>query len=207
MTNYNPPYDSPIEDVFAWGILKHMDTTTELKPQVEAKTICGTFVLDFVATTTCGRKVGFECDGKEFHDTYRDEWRDAMILGAVHVDSIIRMRGCDLHHQINNVLWIASEWEPSVFSDRGHANLSFLRSDGLNHEFGLPGDSLFVSHLYRSDDSNCEEPSRIKMFRRTLNNPPTVKRQMWQSYFRFAKGIGGGNLDSAIDRYRSQNAG
>ncbi|OAZ99911.1 hypothetical protein ADS46_12540 [Halomonas sp. G11] len=37
--------------------------------------IYGRFILDFLVQDETGFRVGIECDGKEFHE----EWRDAMI--------------------------------------------------------------------------------------------------------------------------------
>jgi hypothetical protein len=70
---YNPPYDSPIEDRFAENLVKYLRDDVDLSTQVECKTICGDFHLDFLITSGNGAKVAIECDGKEFHDSYRDE--------------------------------------------------------------------------------------------------------------------------------------
>jgi len=59
---YSPPYDSPLEDDFAYNIFKLFDIDVRIIPQFEVKTICGTFRIDFVAETSSGL-IGFECDG------------------------------------------------------------------------------------------------------------------------------------------------
>lgn len=64
---YSPPYASPIENDFAWHIVKYLDESVSLLNQYPVETICGLFIVDFVAVTSEGRRVGFECDGKEFH--------------------------------------------------------------------------------------------------------------------------------------------
>ena len=76
---YDPPYESPLEDTFARGLSKFLRPGTNLEKQVEVTTICGDFRLDFVATTMAGRRVAYECDGAEFHDAQRDEWRDSVV--------------------------------------------------------------------------------------------------------------------------------
>jgi len=47
---YDPPYESPLEDCFAWALSKYLRPGTNLQKQVEVKTICGDFRVDFVAT-------------------------------------------------------------------------------------------------------------------------------------------------------------
>jgi len=93
---YNPSYDSPLEDIFAFNIVKYLDHGVSFRPQVEVNTICEVFRVDFMVQAPGGKKIVFECDGKEFHDAFRDEWRDAMILGAGEADIIYRLRGSTL---------------------------------------------------------------------------------------------------------------
>jgi hypothetical protein len=94
---YDPPYESPLEDSFAWNLSKHLRRDTRLEKQVVVSTVCGAFRMDFVATSAAGQRIAFECDGAEFHEFRRDEWRDAMILGGGGADSIIRLEGAILH--------------------------------------------------------------------------------------------------------------
>jgi len=75
---YDPPYESPLEDLFAWNAVKYLGETVAFDKQVEVDTICGKFRLDFLAVSPESR-VAFECDGVEYHEPRRDEWRDAMI--------------------------------------------------------------------------------------------------------------------------------
>lgn len=80
-------YESPIEDIFAWHITKYLDPSVNFYAQYPVKTICGKFRLDFLVDFR-GRRIAFECDGKNFHEPGRDLWRDAMILGTEQVDVI-----------------------------------------------------------------------------------------------------------------------
>jgi hypothetical protein len=119
----DPPYESPIEDAFAWHLIKHLDPAVQLTKQVTAPTICGSFRLDFLAQTGT-RRIGFECDGAEYHDELRDECRDAMIVWSGHADVIYRLRGADLHHRMNEVLGTLPDHEPALFRDRGRRNVA-----------------------------------------------------------------------------------
>ena len=93
MSPKNDVVESPIESEFLGALRKYAAGGLQLETQVEVVTICGKFRLDLVAVFENGRRVAFECDGKEFHKPSRDEWRDAMILGKGFVDCIYRLRG------------------------------------------------------------------------------------------------------------------
>src|SRR5262245_54692335 len=119
---YRPPYDSPIEDLFAQAIVKRLHPDADFIPQYEVETIAGRFRLDFVALHA-GRRVGFECDGAYFHHNKPDEWRDAAILGDNLLDSIFRLRGADIHNHVDTCLHLIALREPVIFSERGRQNL------------------------------------------------------------------------------------
>src|SRR6185437_14036254 len=128
---YQPPYDSPIEDQFAQHYVKYAGDDVAMSPQVKIKTICGTFIVDFVLTTPAGCRVGIECDGKEYHDASRDEWRDAMVLGDHHLDAMYRIRGSDITYHLDDVLYLLSVLEPNLFAPRATGNLKVLASQEI----------------------------------------------------------------------------
>ena len=126
---YEPPFESPIEDTLAWFLVKYLSLDVSLNKQYKVRTICGEFRVDFAAVAKIGRyRVGYECDGRNYHDEWRDEWRDAMILGDGLLDSIVRFRGSDITFHVNDVLYVASCWDPVMFPERGTTNLCFLAS-------------------------------------------------------------------------------
>lgn len=122
---FEPPYDSPIEETFAWNAIKYVRPDTSLHKQYDISTKRGGFRLDFVLERN-GRRVAFECDGKEFHDAYRDEWRDAITLGEGHVEVVYRLRGHDIHFHISEILYVVAHWESDLFTEAGRLNLSSL---------------------------------------------------------------------------------
>jgi len=128
IATYTPPYDSPIEDRFALHYVKYASEEVDMAPQFEVATLCGHFIIDFVLTTSEGYRVGIECDGREYHDQSRDEWRDAMILGESHVDAIYRLRGSDITYYIEDILYLMAVLDPHLFSDRATENLKVLAS-------------------------------------------------------------------------------
>ena len=48
--NYLPPYESPLEDLFALNFDKYLAEGVTVTKQVEVKTFCGAYRLDFVAS-------------------------------------------------------------------------------------------------------------------------------------------------------------
>lgn len=123
---YEPPYESPIEDDFAWHMAKYLDDATELHKQVVAPTPWGCFRLDFVAVRF-GIRIGFECDGAAYHeDEFRDRCRDAAIFKMGHVDVIYRLRGADLFHRTDAVVNEIAQHDGYLFSVRGLTSLSRL---------------------------------------------------------------------------------
>ena len=125
---YDPPYESPIEDIFAINVVKYLHEDTDFDKQVEVRTIAGAFRLDFVIRRN-GKRVAVECDGRDFHDDYRDEWRDAMIFGADAVDVIYRLPGCCIFSIIEHVLQRMAKEDTELFSDRGQIILDKLASN------------------------------------------------------------------------------
>jgi very-short-patch-repair endonuclease len=193
---YHPPYDSPIEDIFAYNYVKYANEDASMEPQVSVQTLCGRFILDFVLTTSDGTRIAVECDGQEFHDFSRDEWRDAMILGEKHVDAIYRIRGADLFHNIASVLYVMSVLDPLLFSSRGMTNLSSLAPNTLRKAKIEPDISLIDFH--QSDD---DELVRLWMYIRRIR-VPHGERRFWQAAYRHALSIGGGPLDEVMQSYR-----
>jgi hypothetical protein len=201
---YDPPYDSPLEDSFAWALTKYLRPGTNLEKQVEVRTICGVFYLDFVATTTTGRRVAYECDGGEFHEAQRDEWRDAMILGANAVDTIIRLRGSDLTYHLEDVLWLLANWDPDVFSTRSQHILFRLASErARNHRHDCVGSAMIT---YWEESTSPINPLHVFLVHRNHDVPPG-QREFWQTAFRFANSVGGGSLDTVLARWRAVSKG
>ena len=197
---YNPPYDSPIEDTFAKFAEKYMSQDMIMNTQVEILTICGKFRPDFVVIAPNGKRTAFECDGKEFHDEDRDEWRDAMILGSSNIDEIYRISGKIITHRIEDVFYALSLWSPWLFDERQKYNLGRIATEEVTKRSILPEDTMFsVNHL----DSENNQFNQFYLEKRH-KNIPEGKRQYWQSAFSYAQSLGGGNLDDVMSQYRAQ---
>lgn len=191
---YSPPYDSPIEDAFAYAVTKYLGGDVLLETQVAVATICGRFVMDFVVSSPTAGRIGIECDGRDYHDEHRDEWRDASILGGKHVDSMYRLRGSDITYHLDDVLYILCQLEPGLFSARGLMNLRVLASDEAKvKSFERSNDWHHIRYVSDEDGSLLVETRRRIV--------PDGQRRFWQTAFRFAESIGGGDLEEVMRRY------
>jgi hypothetical protein len=195
---YTPPYDSPIEDMFVRHYERYAVSSAELVPQKEIKTICGNFILDFRIQDETGYRVGIECDGKEFHEESRDEWRDAMILGGDHVDVIYRLRGSDINFYIEDVLYLLSVLEPQLFKERATVDLDVLASPEVKQLQKNRGRDHYFFEYRNGDDKGL---FRLEARRRKV---PDGERRFWQAAYRYAQEIGGGRLNDDIASYRNQ---
>ncbi|KGG83748.1 hypothetical protein [Comamonas thiooxydans] len=198
---YKPPYDSPIEDLFAKHFLRYAAAEISFEPQHPVHTLCGTFVIDFLIVDADGRRVGIECDGKEFHDLSRDEWRDGMILGGGHLDAMYRFRGQDIHYAWEDVMYFLCCMEPSVFASRAPHNLKVLSSNEVCESM-QDLHREFYSFRYCHDSEGSGDFHAVAR-RRDL---PGDQRYFWQAAYRFAVSVGGGSLDEVVQRFRNPAA-
>jgi hypothetical protein len=208
-SSYEPPYDSPIEAIFAWNLGKYINPDLKLDKQIEVNTPWGIFILDFVVECESER-IAFECDGKDFHDVERDEWRDAVILGEGHVDTIYRLRGTDLVHRAEDCLFIISHLEPQIFSNKGRANLETLANDYVKESLARK----------LSFDNNLAKGTRLMVFecspRSEYFSPPFIcilresrhipdgEISIWESKYTYALKNKGMSLDGLIEEYNKE---
>lgn len=196
---YDPPYDSSIEDLFAYNMVKYIEMSVELHRQFEIKAICGQFRIDFVLETD-DLRVGIECDGADYHDFNRDEWRDAMILGTNNIDFMYRLRGIDIYRHIDDILYVISRNHPSLFSQRGLLNLASLASEGAQQYAPITPFS-FLTIRYRDENGRVSDSVEIDARQRCI---PRGMRQPWQTYFNRARLKPGLTLDELIKDYKDE---
>ena len=142
--HYEPPYPGAVQDELAWHLVKVLREDARLRSEVEVEIPAshdwprsGTgpafFTLDLVVDVPVGdgqvRRVAFEAaGGRGLRDHDRRLRRDATLLAHGAVDTIYRLRGSDLLGHMDDVLYLASQWDADVFSDRGRINLGTLAS-------------------------------------------------------------------------------
>ena|ERR1044071_7418384 len=126
------PCDSPIEDIFYYEYQKVAAPGVRISRQFECSTKLGTFYLDFLVELA-NRRIGIECDGKDFHDRQRDDGRDRAIIEAGRIDCIYRLRGRDIYYHLHDAFDLMRFREGSFFSQRGLANIKALASREHEH--------------------------------------------------------------------------
>jgi len=150
---YRPPYDSPIEDDFAYNAVKYLRKDIALVPQHKVRTYCGTFRVDFLIASK-ELSIAIECDGRAFHQTRsRDLARDTLILGSHAVNTIFRLQGNNIYYRIGDCLFLLSQCCPHLFTDRGMANLKALATPETRAQADVHGRPFIeVEHSIIDDE-------------------------------------------------------
>ena len=197
-SSYDHPYDSPIEDIFAWHCKKYLRDDIAFNSQVEITTKHGKFRLDFLLVNKA-RKIAVECDGEDFHDAHRDELRDAIILGEGHVDTIYRFRGCDLLHSPNECIWLMSLLNSQLFTRR-----AIMKLEHLNKlEIIMPGDLSSLELILGRVCTDYEE-YKFNAVRTTIYMNPNLHPH-WKALYRFACDNPDLTLDELFDKDIEEN--
>lgn len=159
--------ESPLEELFIQNLEKYLSSESKIFPQQEVKTIGGNFRLDFLLTIG-DKKIAFECDGKEYHDPWRDEWRDALILGSTEIDTIYRFRGMDLHTFLNDCIYLIYYYDPELFNDRYYLNAPQLISNTLKEQIENlhRAETNNICYEIKGDDESCLGMMTLEMERR-----------------------------------------
>ncbi len=187
--------ESPIEDIFAWHSTKYISDEVTFDNQVWVNTEHGRFRIDFVLSDR-KQGVAVECDGHDFHDAFRDEFRDAILLGEGHFETIYHFRGCDLTYYPEDCLWLISILDPDLFSERGRLNLNQL------HKLEFV-DSLTNRESYMLRCRTKMEPYWFWAFRRNIHQKAkTPNWPHWRVLFRFACKHPGTSLDELVSGWR-----
>lgn len=188
--------ESPIEAKFLKMTGPRLADGVLLVPQVDIDTVCGRFRLDFMVEHG-GRRIAIECDGAEFHDAARDEWRDAVTLGDGKADKIYRFRGQDLHYHPEDCLFLLSTWEPALFSERHRYIIERLSSSDVpwwfDHPLNEQNDTFHV--WYRPEGG--KPPMGIAIVRRPFGYGADYLKKLYA----YALSVRGTPLDATIAGY------
>ncbi|QPH38889.1 hypothetical protein [Pedobacter endophyticus] len=136
--------ESPLEEQFIQSLEKYLNPRSEIIPQFELETILGRFRLDFVIELD-GYRIGFECDGKAYHDAFRDEWRDALILHTKQIDTIYRFRGKDIFSFLDDCIYVIYKHDPFIFNDRYQHHCDVLATASTINYF-ITDEANFRNH-------------------------------------------------------------
>lgn len=180
--------ESPIENLFIDAFEKYVSSRVEIYPQYEVHTPWGMFRLDFLIQLG-EKKIAIECDGKDFHDQCRDEWRDALILGSKQVDSIYRFRGKDLFWNVNDCVHLIFHYDKGLFNSCYQHNYSQLITEDLQERLEndpfLNQETHWLDYTIRDDDNRMTGMANLVIHRRCQGD----KKGFWNSCFRSQKKI------------------
>ncbi|WP_146186613.1 hypothetical protein [Pedobacter sp. HMWF019] len=176
----------------------------EILSQYEVQTIAGKFRVDFVVELN-GHKIGFECDGKNYHDAFRDEWRDGLILHTEEIDTIYRFKGKDVYWLLDDCIYIIYKNDPFIFNNRyehfcsnlvSQATLEYFITDELryrNHE-----DTLIGIDIKNEDDKVIGQLS-LETIRRGKNT-----NGYWRRLVEIVVSNPNSSLDELIELYKQR---
>jgi hypothetical protein len=181
------PVESPIEEALAHELLKYVHPEVNFVPQHEVKTVGGVFRLDFLLERN-GRRVAIECDGRDFHDSYRDEWRDAMLLGDGCIDVMYRLRGADILLFTADLLFLVARQEPPMFTERGHINLRTLAHPEVRDWDWRDWETQRIGPIGQNPDVGI-------LFLRRRKDDLQKERSFLAKYYNHAVSHGGGSLE------------
>ncbi len=179
--HYEPPYPGAVQDELAWHLVKVLREDARLRSEVEVEIPAsadwprsGTgpafFTLDLVVEVPAGdqvRRIAFEAaNGRGLRDHDRHLRRDATLLAHGAVDTVYRLRGSDLMGHMDDVLYLASQWDGDAFSPRGRVNLATLASPEARQVTVRPEQpSVLVPYALDGDGS--------------LEDAPSAERHLW----------------------------
>jgi hypothetical protein len=169
---YDPPYETPLEDELAWHLVKYLKRQTALHSQVQVTTPGAVFWADFVLVYQ-GQRIAVECgalnpaeDGATV-DEEDDRLRAAMLIGSGAFDVLYCVRGADLFHHMEDVLFLLSKWHPGLFTDRAHLNLERLASSTVKAALPAPtGPVVEVMYPGSAEEHDDGQQMRIRCLRR-----------------------------------------
>lgn len=138
---YDPPYERPLEDEFAWHLVKYLTPISGLRYQVKVETLATNTWVDFLVEHGA-RRIGFEVGDLAEADAQALRYRDALLLGTGAVDVLYRFRGADLMYRIHDALHLAAKWDADLFSPRGRINLRTLASPEARAHQPRPHDAI-----------------------------------------------------------------
>lgn len=202
MPNHQLRFESVLERDFAHNILKFLRRDAKLESQVEVMTMCGVFRLDFVVTYSSDFRIAFECDGKEFHNNARDEFRDAIIIGDGLVDSIYRLRGSDLTYHVEDLIYVISIWNPEIFDDRSRIILNQLKSfEVAQGEKYIKSSDTLAQVRYMTDLDGNNMPHSIWIERQYRMKTNSLAKTWCSELYEFAQNHGGEKVDEIYAQY------
>jgi len=192
--------ESPLEYHFITQLEKHLNSEVVLNCQWCVTTNGGRFRLDFLIEFK-GKKIGIECDGKDFHNEYRDEWRDALILGSNQADVVYRFSGTDLFCFLNDCIHVLYHYESQIFNKRYTEIFTRLISEelliALKNNRHLIQETNVFSVRTTNDWGEKVGWHNLKILRRNKKD----ENSNWVKLYEFSKKYHNLKIDDIIKQY------
>ncbi|MBN2642938.1 MAG: hypothetical protein JXR78_14905 [Victivallales bacterium] len=147
-------YDSEIEDIFIHTIAKYLKDDVKIIPQFEVH-VPMEFRIDFVLEQS-GKYIGIECDGKDFHNLYKDIIRDALILKSACIDPVFRFPGNAIFYCVNNCIFFIYNSFPDLFKEDLIINLLSLTDKSFIDQYEY---NKYLHEEYHKDEGPFENVS------------------------------------------------
>lgn len=154
---------------------KYLEPGAQVFDDLAAKTPFGVFGLDLLIAHD-GTRIGIVLlDRERAKSDY--EWEAAAILGYTGISTIYHLRTSDLKNYMEDCLYLISQADPFLFSERGKVNLSKLVSDeAQQRDIGrlIEHDNITVTYYNEIVE---DEPPFIAIERRFQGGHP---RAFWR---------------------------
>ena len=160
--NPTTPTESPLEDELEHMICKCTPKGSRITRQFRVPTYRGIFRID-LAVQMIDRTIGFEADGRQYHDWGRDIFRDAVILSESNIEAIYRIEGPDIYYRLETALYILGRCRAGLFDERGiniFESMSECRGDDFHSN--ETDDGLYAHYDY-VDSKNKKHHRWIKI--------------------------------------------
>ena len=164
---YDPPYDEPVHDAFAWHLVKYLRRGSGLRYHVAGPSVKEIdLTLDFVVESE-GRRVGFMC-GVSPKGHAHDRRCDALRIGRAAVDVLYRLRANDVEQHLHDALLLVAKWDADLFSERGRINLNTLATPEARAARPRRNETVVTVHY---EEGNANDDSALHLQRLSQSHP------------------------------------
>lgn len=179
---YDPPYDCPMHDEFAWHLVKYLKRGSGLRYQVQGPSVDRRrHPIDFVVEQGDWR-VGFMCGASDEGAAHDRRW-DALCVGQAAVDVLYRLRAEDVEQHLHDALLLVGKWDSALFSERGRINLNTLATPEARAACPMPTDTVAI--VSYDEDRGTVGTKSLRVQRVSRSHPegwmPAYKRAREQA--------------------------
>lgn len=183
--------ESPIERRFLSGIIPVLADGVEINCQRELLAGGSRYRVDFWCLAG-GRRIIIECDGRDYHDFFRDQARDSNILFADRADEVFRLRGCDVNGRLDASIGMLRTMTPQMFRPVPLLTLAerIIAANVLKSDEGCK--PILRMRCRRADVRDCSAAMRENQACTVIDSAPDCSIVQFKSpYWSWQSGKGG----------------